>query len=269
MPNKGNTKIVNKKRTLNVNKSKKRSTKQQKQSMTRKQKGGKSPSCLVKSKSPNSNYANTSCYTANLHNTNPEVDYSLITSTGMSGGACPPNVKPMTFKSYLQDVAGKLGSGVDNLSNGNLEQKMAGVDGHPTGVQSGAGFSTNPEQQIAGMPVYDKYDDCCQPALVSGKLVEGGKAGAICGNQMGGRNNRRKTQKRNNSKKSKSSKRKTQKRNNSTNSKGKRKAKKQKGGSRPADFPNESHSGLNSDFDPMGKGKNFKGKQPFWGAKTR
>ena len=267
------------------------------------QQGGKSPSCLVK---PDvSKYVKNSCHTANLHNTNPEVDYTLITDTGMSGGACPPNVKPMTFKTYLQDVAGKLGGDVDSVSKGDLEQQMAGADGHPSGVQTGAGFSTNPEQQIAGMPVYDKYDDCCQPALVSGKLVEGGKAGAICGNQMGGKNKKLKTQKRNNSKKSKSSnkskrnnnKSKTQKRNNKEvkcckchkvingnklqsvrkwghcsydgNDCCPRSKYKLKGGSRPADFPNESHSGLNSDFDPMGKGKNFEGKQPFWGAKTR
>lgn len=253
MPTRGNTNLLKKikknQRTQKVKKLEK--TKQQ-----TKQQGGKSPSCLVK---PDvSKYVKNSCHTANLHNTNPEVDYTLITDTGMSGGACPPNVKPMTFKTYLQDVAGKLGGDVDSVSKGDLEQQMAGSDGHPSGVQTGAGFSTNPEQQIAGMPVYDKYDDCCQPALVSGKLVEGGKAGAICGNQMGGVNKKRKTQKNKNSKSKRNNKSRTQKRNN-----------KLKGGSRPADFPNESHSGLNSDFDPMGKGKNFEGKQPFWGAKTR
>ena len=260
MPGKGRRNLDKKiKRTQRTRKVKKQQKKQ-------KQQGGKSPSCLVK---PDvSKYVNNSCHTANLHNTNPEVDYSLITDTGMSGGACPPNVKPMTFKTYLQDVAGKLGGDVDSISKGDLEQKMAGADGHPTGAQAGAGYSTNPEKQIAGMPVYDKYDDCCQSALVRGKLVEGGKAGAICGNQMGGnKNKKRRTQKRNNSTKSKSpNKPRTQK---NKKSKGKRNGKKQKGGSRPADFPNESHSGLNSDFDPSGKGKNFEGKQPFWGAKTR
>jgi hypothetical protein len=185
MPTKGSKNLVNKiKRTQRTRKVKKQEQlKQQKNKKQQKQKGGKSPSCLVK---PDvSTYVDNSCHTANLHNTNPEVDYSLITDTGMSGGACPPNVKPMTFKSYLQDVAGRLGSGVDNLSKGDLEQQMAGADGHPSGVQAGAGYSTNPKEQIAGMPVYNKYDDCCQPALVSGKLVEGGKAGAICGNQNG------------------------------------------------------------------------------------
>jgi hypothetical protein len=238
-----------------------RTRKVKKQQKSRQQKGGKAPSCLVK---PNvSKYVDNSCHTANLHNTNPEVDYSLITDTGMSGGACPPNVKPMTFKNYLQDVAGKLGGDVDSVSKGDLEQQMAGVDGHPSGAQAGAGYSTNPEQQISGMPVYDKYDDCCHPASVGGKLVEGGKAGAICGNQMGGKNKKRRTHKRNNATKSKSRTQKNKK------SKGKRNGKKQRGGSRPADYPNESHSGLNSDFDPSGKGKNFAGKQPFWGAKTR
>lgn len=263
MPGKGKSNLISKiKRTQRTRKVKKQQkTRQQK---NQKQQGGKAPSCLVK---PNvSKYVDNSCHTANLHNTNPEVDYSLITDTGMSGGACPPNVKPMTFKTYLQDVAGKLGGNVDSISKGDLEQKMAGADGHPSGAQAGAGYSTNPEQQIAGMPVYDKYDDCCQPALVKNKLVEGGKAGAICGNQMGGENKKRRTQKRNNSTKSKSNKYKTQK---NKKSKDKRNYKKQKGGSRPADFPNESHSGLNSDFDPSGKGKNFEGKQPFWGAKTR
>ena len=278
-----------------IKKTKKTRKQKSKQQKSRQQKGGKSPSCLVK---PNvSKYVKNSCHTANLHNTNPEVDYSLITDTGMSGGACPPNVKPMTFKTYLQDVAGRLGGDVDSVSKGDLEQQMAGADGHPTGAQAGAGYSTNPEQQIAGMPVYDKYDDCCQPALVSGKLVEGGNAGAICGNQMGGsKNKKRRTQKRNNSKKSKSSNKPKSLKNNKQprcckchkvmdgklrtvrkwghcsydgNNCCPRSKYNLKGGSRPADFPGESHSGLDSDFDPSGKGKNFKGKQPFWGAKTR
>ena len=177
MPGKGRRNLVKKiKRTQRTRKVKKK--------QKSRQQGGKSPSCLVK---PDvSKYVDNSCHTANLHNTNPEVDYSLITNTGMSGGACPPNVKPMTFKTYLQDVAGKLGGDVDSISKGDLEQQMAGADGHPL-VLKQVGYSTNPEQQIAGMPVYDKYDDCCQPALVKNKLVEGGKAGAICGNQMGGK----------------------------------------------------------------------------------
>jgi len=185
MPTKGRNNLLKKiKRTQRTRKVKKQEQTKYKQQKNKKQQGGKSPSCLVK---PDvSRYVDNSCHTANLHNTNPEVDYSLITDTGMSGGACPPNVKPMTFKNYLQDVAGRLGGDVDSVSKGDLEQQMAGADGHPTGAQSGAGYSTNPEQQIAGMPVYDKYDDCCQPALVKNKLVEGGKAGAICGNQMGG-----------------------------------------------------------------------------------
>ena len=112
----------------------KKTRKQKKQQKSRQQKGGKSPSCLVK---PNvSKYVDNSCHTANLHNTNPEVDYSLITDTGMSGGACPPNVKPMTFKTYLQDVAGKLGGDVDSVSKGDLEQQMAGADGHPNRCSS-------------------------------------------------------------------------------------------------------------------------------------
>ena len=70
---------------------------------TRKQKGGKSPSCMVK---PDvSKYVKNSSHTANLHNTSPEVDYSLITDTGMSGGS----VKPVTFSSYVSKVADKLG----------------------------------------------------------------------------------------------------------------------------------------------------------------
>ena len=215
---------------------------------TRKQKGGKSPSCMVK---PDvSKYVKNSCHTANLHNTSPEVDYSLITDTGMSGGS----VKPVTFSSYVNKVADKLGvEGATSLSRGDLEQQLAGADGHPSGKQEGAGYSTNPEQQIAGMPVYDKYDDCCQPALVRGKLVEGGKAGAICGNQMGGKTKKVPSKRKYKSKKV---------------SKGKKRGK-MNGGSRSAKYPSESHSGLNSDFDPSGKGKKFEGKQPFWGARTR
>lgn len=45
----------------------------------------------------------------------------------------------------------------------------------------GGGFSTDPSEFIAGLPVYKAYDDCCPPAIVNGQLKFGAPDQAVCG----------------------------------------------------------------------------------------
>lgn len=45
----------------------------------------------------------------------------------------------------------------------------------------GGGFSTDPSEYIAGLPVYKAYDDCCPPAIISNKLVMGSPDQRVCG----------------------------------------------------------------------------------------
>ena len=47
--------------------------------------------------------------------------------------------------------------------------------------QNGGGFSTDPSEYIAGLPVYKAYDDCCPPAIVNNQLVMGAPDQSVCG----------------------------------------------------------------------------------------
>jgi hypothetical protein len=46
---------------------------------------------------------------------------------------------------------------------------------------SGGGYSTDPSEFIAGLPVYKAYDDCCPPAIVGGDLKFGAPDQPVCG----------------------------------------------------------------------------------------
>jgi hypothetical protein len=46
---------------------------------------------------------------------------------------------------------------------------------------TGGGFSTDPSEYIAGLPVYKAYDDCCPPAIVNNQLVQGAPDQPVCG----------------------------------------------------------------------------------------
>jgi len=48
-------------------------------------------------------------------------------------------------------------------------------------IQEGGGFTTDPSQYIAGLPVYRAYDDCCPPAIVNNQLVMGAPDQPVCG----------------------------------------------------------------------------------------
>lgn len=235
-------------------------------SLRRKQKGGQAPSCISK---PDVSKYMSSCHTANIHNTNPEAAFSIIEgkeNMHMKGGACnsiPTQGKPMTFSDYLlrtsKEIAGDSGMS-SNFNNTLLELEAAKTDGYPQ--SGGSGFSINPEEMIGGLPGRTKYDSCCQPAVIGGKLLQGKDTQSLCGNQMGGKRKSKKT------KKTKlKSKHKKHSQTKKRISKRKRvcKGKKQSGGN-PAKYP---FKGENSNFDYLAEGKDFAGKQPYWGVDTR
>lgn len=64
-----------------------------------------------------------------------------------------------------------------------------------TSSLTGGGFSTDPSEYIAGLPVYKSYDDCCPPAIVNNQLVMGAPDQSVCGLGAikGGARRRRKT----------------------------------------------------------------------------
>jgi len=226
-------------------------------------KGGMAPSCVS---SPDVKRYMAACHTANLHNTNPVADYGLIEGSGVlppkqQGGSCyKPSEQsvPLTFTQYLERTSELIGGNSSNFDTTTLETDMAKSDGFPQQQQTGgSGFSINPEEMIGGLPGRAKYDSCCQPVIMGGKLVQGKDTQALCGHQMGGskRNNnsrRRRTRKNNRKlKKSKNNKRKTH---------------KQLRGGNPSKFP---FKGETSNFDDKAEGKDFDGKQPYWTPETR
>ena len=249
----------NKHKSNNKNKSNNKH-KSNKRKKTLKLKGGNAPSCLS---SPDlTKYTNSSCNNANIHNTTPSANYDLINGEGIMpkqfGGSAfttKEQLQPLTFIDYLKQTSDYIGGYNSNFDTSSLETEMATADGFPDGknVQDGgSGFSINPEEMIAGLPVRSKYDSCCQPALINNKLFEGKNTGAICGSQMGGK----KTHKRKNKQHLKKKKRKKTLKN---------KKRKLKGG-QPSKFP---FDGLDSDFDYNNKSKDFNAKQPNWNPNSR
>ena len=134
--------------------------------------------------------------------------------------------------------------------------------------QRGGGYSTNPENMIAGMPSYDKYDDCCQPLLSKGRITTSLSSKPLCGSgaQRGGaknKNKKRRTSRKNNRKEKRRTKKKSR-------GKGKKQNKKnQKGGNIPGKYP-ESYNTPNSDYsNATNPDLDWKAKQPFWSPKGR
>lgn len=156
--------------------------------------------------------------------TNP-CKHANIHNTNLVGGGCGCN-KKKSMNNYRVKLPGMLGGGV----------------------------SVNVEEMIAGQPRYDSYDDCCQPGLVGGKLVQGAASGSqpACGAQYGGKKHNKKAKKSKKVKKSKKSKK---------GKKGKKGTKKQKGGkkSQPANFP---FKGDKSNFSQDMKDHTFDETQP-------
>lgn len=176
-----------------------------------------------------------------------------------SGGMAPACLKNPDVSKYTNPCKGanihntnQIGGGCGcNKNKKNMNQYKLNLPGM---VQSAGGVSVNVEEMIAGQPRYDSYDDCCQPALVGGKLVSGAASGSqpACGAQYGGKKHTK-------SKKSKKSKK--PKGNKKGKGKGKKRTKKQKGGqkSKPSEFP---FKGENSNFSQDMKEHTFDETQP-------
>lgn len=239
----------------------KRKNSNKKKTNKKKQRGGQAPSCL---KQVDTTKYMSSCNTANLHNKIEDMNYELINGTGaipggqMGGASCntTSSGSPMTFTDYLNETSKYIGGDTSNFDTTTLETDIAAADGIPQ--TGGSGFSINPEEMIGGLPGRAKYDSCCQPAIVDGKLTQGKDTEAICGHQMGGKRKHRKGRKTN----------KTSKKGRKTNktSKNRRKTSKTMKGGSPAKYP---FNGENSNFDESVVGKDFKGKQPYWSPETR
>jgi len=113
--------------------------------------------------------------------------------------------------------------------------------------QSGGGYSVNPEQMVAGLPIYQSYDDCCPPAVVKGRLMHGANNGSspVCGSQKGGKGKKmNKSMRKNKKSKSmeKNNKSKSMRKNKKTKKSMRKTNKGQRGGSvghrsQPASFP--------------------------------
>jgi hypothetical protein len=253
------------------NKKNKRSLKKtlKKRRGKRMHKGGSAPACV---NSPDvSKYMNT-CASVNVHNTNPEANYSLIegngvlpVSTVMKGGSCTPiseQPNPLTFTDYLNRASKEISGGSSltgvssSLDNGSLEVEQTGKFQSQSG---GSGYSINPEEMIGGLPSRTKYDSCCQPALLGNKLVFGNDGNSICGNQVGGKKHKtsKKSMKSNKSKKSMKS---------MKSMKSKKSKKYNKKGGFVSKYPFEGEDG---DFGYLPEGKDFAGKQPYWNVNTR
>ena len=121
------------------------------------------------------------------------------------GGA--GNGKTETFKQYLDGLANQYTVGGGDMSapapmetnseptrapmtpmENNSEPSMAPMDTSSDApmasmapMQTAGGFSTDPSEYIAGLPVYKAYDDCCPPAIVNNQLVMGAPDQPVCG----------------------------------------------------------------------------------------
>lgn len=228
-------------KTKKSQKSKKKMNKMNKSN--KKQSGGVAPSCV--GSSGVDRYMNN-CNQANIHNTkleDVELDAAFKAASVQSGGQLDGVMNPEThpkdcgcgskiqnFDQYMNNVASQLG-------------------------QSGGGYSVNPEEMIAGLPVYQKYDDCCSPSIVGGKLKlssMNSPGTPMCGSgasQSGGAKKSKKSKK-SKSKKSKKSKK-------SRKSKSKKSKRKMKGGmyrrSKPAEYPDSYDTEEGNFSDDMTK----------------
>ena len=64
---------------------------------------------------------------------------------------------------------------------GNAPEDMNADDMGSASMQSAGGFTTDPSEYIAGLPVYKAYDDCCPPAIINNKLIMGAPDKPVCG----------------------------------------------------------------------------------------
>ena len=239
------------------------------------QKGGTASGACVLDYANKNNIYNSG---ANIHNTNPQASLDLdnkfmsfggpvpLGSAIVGGGTCGSegvgtiNPKSETFKEYMS----KIDENLSSVTGGNPKPNSK-----PNTIVKGGGFSSDPNDFIAGQPVIKSYDDNSPPAIIGGQLVFGSPDQPICGNGAvsgGFRRNKKSANKRSkkNSKKTKSSKRKNMKRS------------RQRGGdfttfhnSKPAEYEHAFNGppGVFQYPDNM-MSRTFEGRQPDWNPTT-
>ena len=205
------------KQKCSMRKSKQRNSRRSSRSRSRKhyskhnvQRGGVSNSCVLDSSMSG---GMSRCQSGvNLHNTNPQASLDLDNKFMAYGGPVPLG------NNILQGGANKCGDdgvGTSNPKSETFQQYLDSIN-NKLEVAVGGGFSTDPSEYIAGLPVYKGYDDCCPPAIVGGQLQFGAPDQPVCGfgavkggsrKNMNNMNNMKKTKKQL-SKKSRSSNRK-------------------------------------------------------------
>lgn len=177
------------------------------------------------------------------------------------------------FNNYINKVSDALNRYTDE--NVEIEHQLSQVDS-----QGGGGYSVNPEESVAGLPVVNGYDDCCPPAINYGKLTTNFASKPVCGSgaQKGGKRktkrSNKKTKSSNNSSKSPNRKqskgRKTMKK---TGIKTKNNNSNQKGGSKTGNIPGNFPDSFDTPISDFTTAENpeltWNGKQPYWDPKTR
>jgi len=157
---------------------------------SRRQRGGMDKACL-------SNYTNDRVMygngVANTHNTNPQASLDLDNKFMGYGGTIPLGSSFVggaskcgnegsgsnkftdgTFKEYLNNLnkdldmtmgGGKIVKPKNKSKNKSKSRRQRQHQG-----QRGSGYTTDPSEFVGGLPVYKKYDDCCPPTIIGGKL---------------------------------------------------------------------------------------------------
>lgn len=100
------------------------------------------------------------------------------------GGSCgnegvgTEKPKSETFKTYLNSLDKKLGMPLSGGSS--CGNKI---------LQNAGGYTTDPSEYIAGMPVYKGYSDWAAPAIINGSIVSSKGNAPVCGSgaMRGGR----------------------------------------------------------------------------------
>ena len=129
----------------------------------------------------------------------------------------------------------------------------------------GGAFSVDVAQQIAGMPAYQSYSDCCAPAILDHKLVIPSQASS-CGASVGGGTRRRSSRHRKGNKKQKYTKatrgsRRSARRSRSSLKQRRNAAK--RGGGMPAPY-DIAFKGETSNFSDNMMNREFACSQPSW-----
>ena len=91
-----------------------------------------------------------------------------------STGSILENMKPEAPEAGMEELqvpGASMGSDLGSSSSDSDEEN----------TMSGGGFTTDPSEFIAGMPVYKAYDDCCPPAIIDGSLKFSSPDKPLCG----------------------------------------------------------------------------------------